>query len=325
MRMMRLAGLLSWAHKHAVTFEQLSDLELELDQLQQTCVTLAVAYPVNQSLEKRRLALAATTVVALLACFSANAYATSECASLWIDSSLSVADSSVREGAAASALALLPAWVASTSCVSWGFYAFAGDSFSEAPFIRVQFPHCPSSICPIPKPARNDLSVFKGPTDAAEQAWQKKCEEYRLNETRTYKQAFDARATEVREKLAAYRPVEPERTCLLDLLARLRDSDETQFAVVITDGVETCLPSFRGPIAGPLTHKAIVMVLISPHKMQKSLSPGIYFSQRRDFWMTLAPWLKAIIPAPRLSENTFGPLPNPEGSVIAGDSQSKQR
>jgi len=283
-------------------------------------------HPVNPSFEKRRLALAATTVVALLVCFSANAYAASECASLWVDSSLSVAASSERLRAASSVFALLPEWVASTRCSSWGFYAFGGGSFTDAPFIAVQFPEPPTGACPVGRPARNDLSVFKGPAEADEQSWQKRCEEYRLNEVRMYQQAIETRINEVREKLAAYSPVEPERTCIVDLLQRVRDSDTTRFAMVITDGTETCLPSFRDLIPAPLAHKLVVMVIISPEKMQKSSSPGMYFSRKRNTWMTLAPWLSAVIPASRINDNTFGPLANPAAeSVVAGDSQSKQR
>jgi hypothetical protein len=40
--------------------------------------------------------------------------------------------------------------------------------------------------------------------------------------------------------------------------------------------------------------------------------------------MTLAPWLSAVIPASNISHNTFGPLPNPAKSPVAGGSESKQ-
>jgi hypothetical protein len=68
------------------------------------------------------------------------------------------------------------------------------------------------------------------------------------------------------------------------------------------------------------------MVVISPEKMQKVSSPGMYFSQMRDTWMTVAPWLNAVIPASRISDNTFGPAPiQAAESIVARDAQSKQR
>jgi hypothetical protein len=319
-----LAGLLSWAHNHVVLFQQLSNLELGLDELEQTCVALAGRSGIPR-FEKPRLALAATTAAVLMVCFGANAAAASECGSLWVDSSLSVSASPERQQAALSALVLLPAWVASTRCDLWAFYGFGGSSFTDAPFMTVKFPQPPAGVCPIQTATRNDLNVFRGPAEAAEQDREKKCEEYRLNEVRIHQQAVDMWLNEVREKLATYSPVAPERTCILDLLQRVRDSDTTRFALVITDGAETCLPSFRGPLPAPSTHKHVVMVIISPERMQKVSSPGMYFSQMRHIWMTLAPWLSAVIPASRISDNTLGPAPSQaEEGIVVLDLQSKQ-
>jgi hypothetical protein len=164
-----------------------------------------------------------------------------------VDSSLSVAASPERQQAASSSFALLPTWVASTHCDLWAFYGFGGNSFTDAPFVTVKFPQPPAGGCPVPTPSRNDFVIFKAPVEAAEKDQQKKCDEYRLNEVREYQQAVGARINDVREKLAAYSSVAPERTCIVDLLQRVRDSDTTRFALVITDGAGPASPLFGVP------------------------------------------------------------------------------
>jgi hypothetical protein len=199
--------------------------------------------------------------------------------------------------------------------LDWDLYSFAGAAFSDSAFYTVRFPRRPSGVCPALAPKRSDLTdIFVGPAEADKQQQKKKCQEYVANERQTYESTIADRVAEAQRKFAAYSPVEPEFTAIVDLLKRIREGDTT-FSVVVSDGGETALPGFRGPIAAPSARKTVILAIIAPEKMNGSRSE--YFEHMQRVWLTRAPWLKAVIPASRIGADTFGPIPGPMSTESA--------
>jgi len=213
----RLHGEIGWARKFVSPYEQLCNLERDLEDLELKLPAL-VGSPAVPRTARTRMSLAAAPVL-LLICWGASAEAAESCGSLSIDSSGSVLASLERRQVAASAIGSLQNWAAATGCLDWDLYSFAGAAFSDSAFYTVRFPRRPSGVCPALAPKRSDLTdIFVGPAEADKQQQKKKCQEYVANERQTYESTIADRVAEAQRKFAAYSPVEPEFTAIVDLL-----------------------------------------------------------------------------------------------------------
>lgn len=222
---------------------------------------------------------------------------------IWVDGSPSPEAAGIAR-ALDSSLALLPQIAQVTQVREVEVYAFAGDSFDAAPVGKpIQIPRFTPPDCTAARQRSERTRIFKAPDQDRD------CSQ-KTDEAR--KQHDSGVADEIRrarDELARYAPSMPNRTCIVDLLARLGmpASRPIRFAVVITDGIETCEPRARQALAPPPGAIDVVLVIVPDGKKQSSgLSNYRRFEELKALWERRAPWLKAVVPRASLSAELFG-------------------
>jgi hypothetical protein len=96
---------------------------------------------------------------------------------------------------------------------------------------------------------------------------------------------------------------------LIDLLARLAlpGSGGISFAIVITDGVETCEPASKDVLPAPPGRMNVVFVLV-PGNAGSAVGARRRFQELKRYWEQRAPWLKAVVPGSGLTVDLFRPV-----------------
>jgi hypothetical protein len=143
-------------------------------------------------------------------------------------------------------------------------------------------------------------TIFKAPDQA--QACASKIEDARNR----HKEANAAEIRRGRDELARHTPLRSARTCLIDLLARLAlpSSSRIRFAIVITDGVETCEPASKDVLPAAPGTMNVVFVLV-PGNASSAVGARWRFQELQRYWKQRAPWLKAVVPGSGLTVELF--------------------
>ena len=319
--LLSIAGLQGWARKHVFLWQGLEELEADVHKLEAYAGAVEERLgaetaknpdrelvEVNERLQGepvglREASLAATAaLVLLLACPPSKA---ANCGSeFWVDGSGSPSKVE-RQAAVDHFLELLPQWTESECGQDWELFAFAGQAFYTAPFLTIHLSRQQSETCEIQPPTSEMPVIFRRVAKQAEVERERRCAEKREGQASAYDAAIALQISQARERLAGFKVADPDHTCIVDLLSRLADPSQTppRRALIVTDGEETCDPSFQGPIPAPETKTAVAMVIISQEK-PKLTDPRLYYLRMKANWLKLAPWIK-VVPAYGIEEKMF--------------------
>jgi len=236
--------------------------------------------------------IAAAAALLLLVC-GANLRA-SDCANqIWLDKSGSPSRTELQS-ATPPALDLVRVFAGSDCGDRWQIFGFAGAAHSALPSYTVQIPHRPPAGCPTQPPKSEISVVFRPMAKDAEAQRQKECDAVRQNASVAYHNAIESQVSRAAESLATSTVPDSGRTCIVDLLYRLADTRSVRRALILTDGEETCLPAFRGPIPAPDPEMVVAMVIVS--KRDTRVSPHTYYARMKEKWEHVAPWLRVVAP-----------------------------
>jgi hypothetical protein len=220
---------------------------------------------------------------------------------IWVDQSGSSEPASVAAALDAS-FALLPQVTAAAAIREVEVYGFAGDAFDAAPVGKpVQVPPFVPPDCSAGAKKSDRARIFKTPDHDQE------CAAKIENARKRHEEAFAAEIQRAREELTRHVPSNARRTCLIDLLGGLTmpGRQPVSFAIVITDGVETCEPRGKEAVPQPSRTMDVVFVLVPGRNTSSVVSPRRRFQELKRIWEQRAPWLKAVVPRSGLSAGLF--------------------
>jgi hypothetical protein len=299
----RFGELKNWARVHVKQYRGLEKLEGEVKELDAYCDSVEARLPAGRT---KKLApqdppvsgsgLAAAAALIVLIAGSADLRASDCLNQIWIDKSSS--PSAVQmESAMGRALELIPS-VAQADCgLVWEFYGFASNAASATPFYTVRLPERPVDSCPAQARAGEMGVLFRAVALAQEKKRRLACDDARKRANDAYQAEIARQLNEARAKSAHLSaPDDSDRTCIVDLLSRVRTTRGSVGRVLIlTDGEETCVLS-PGLIEGPTANRMVVMAIVAKQTQRRYESPGQYYTRVADGWLKLAPWLSVTAP-----------------------------
>lgn len=176
----------------------------------------------------------------------------------------------------------------------WQFFRFGSLSWIEQPKAEINVTHWSEPPC-AERPASEMTKLFKPARDAAAKSAGRECRAQREASKRRHEESLQAELNRVRKTWAGDATILPDDcTALFDLAMRIASYRQAVYAVLVTDGIETCAKAPRR-IAAPAAGSLLVVVLVG----NKDVSAGSFassYAERRAKLQALIPWARIVAP-----------------------------
>jgi hypothetical protein len=181
-------------------------------------------------------------------------------------------------------------WALQASVPFWDVEVLEGDGWIAQPVARIVSPNRRVSPC-LQNPSKGEAIVFRQLADRITQKHLEKCEAWRLQQIKIFYQ-------KLAPALSGAVLTQPARrvgcTSLYDVLARLSRLPDNSVALLITDGIESCVKP-RTLVRPERNVTLIVVLLASAGDIGKSRSASYRFEERKKRLSASVPWISGIV------------------------------
>ena len=304
------AALFGWARARSREANELRGLRHKIHTLSQECdraspQTTATSGSIDSEHHGTSKALKRATTVAVMA-FATLIVATPVLAqsrgALWMDDSSSARHEDVKR-ARDQFFALLPSAV-NDGVGAWEFFRFTRDALNATPVAAFDVPPFAPPGCDDLLAASELTTLFRRPKNAARRQAEQRCADRRATARAEYDTALAGRIAMVRDTLDAKPKATGPCTGLVDLLSRLvnQPSTRSSIVVIISDGIESCVPTAGLQLLPPPPTVRVLMAAVP--STTGGRSPWQEFETRRNTWRRVAPWME-VVPLSQLTRDTF--------------------
>jgi hypothetical protein len=297
-------GLYSWARTHTRHYHRLTTLRGRIIALLAECERLAIRCGVrpgadaNRQYSNRQSSLHGVIQLILAALLlTAHGHGQTR-GEFWFDDSTSPLHAALVSGEDQFFhLLSLPEPLGGIH--SWSLFRFSQDAANA-------FPAAALNVDPFVEPACKSDShldeltqIFRRPQTAAKRNLEKDCAQSQRQARIGYDQIVFSKIAAAKSAFDRAPLAKGSCTALIDLLNRLRDQPPAQApaeAIILTDGIESCMTTVVRRLEKPLNGVCVLMVIVPPTASPRGRTPWRIFELRREWWKKVAPWIR-VIPA----------------------------
>jgi hypothetical protein len=310
------ANLYGWARGRTREYHKLLTLRRDVEALAEECERAVGASGGPLPVQKHRgaaetLPRAASGVLALVfvAMFTAASAHAQTRGEFWLDDSRSPVAQEL-DSAEDQFFKTLPAVVTQAGASSWEFFRFSRNAATARPVTTLDMNPFVSPACDAPAERDELTKLFRRPQMAANRASAKQCADLRAVARDNYARELSARVARAKEAFDAAPRARGTCTALMDLMNRLINTPSAQaprFVVVVSDAVESCVPTREIRLPQPPSSMKALMVVVPSIEGSRKFTPWQEFELRRQAWRRTAPWLE-VISIPFLNNAVFTPV-----------------
>jgi hypothetical protein len=192
---------------------------------------------------------------------------------------------------------VLPEAMSGSGLRRWEFFRFSRDAANARPAaILAARPYEPV-VCASPNENDEIAKLFKRPQAAAKRARESGCADRQAASRSEYDKSIGDQVRRTRTDFDKAPPARGDCTALFDLMYRLgneRPGSAPSIAVIVSDGIESCVAARNARIPAPTNATRVLMVVVPPLAGAPRMTPWQSLDMQRANWKQIAPWLEVI-------------------------------